>query len=1322
MMAIPINLPAPTDAKETTVDELKQRLDHPTYEMLKPGNVGYVPIPTNVPGEMKGSVFDAALEDTTTWGSFIASPDARKLDPSQQVSTEEALSLIPDDLVIDYADRYIGRDPKDYDHITDAIRHEISNDALLSQHPWKTLGWSVALGVTDPVNYLPFGVLYKNIKRGSTLLRGVSQAGLSAAGSTAVGEAIIQRNQLTREAQESYMNIFVGGLVGAALGGIGTGLNIHLNSRGKAEIEARQKLTNEVMDVMTDKDKELTPEGTLKDEDLARMPSFIQKTMMLTPMNRLQKSEFFISKWFANRTYEKNYTLVKHTDGRTNGISIERNIKGKIQSFGKVFLDVQNLYFDMVGVKRGPFKGSRAKLAKPEMSVDEFFDNVSLVITTERPHPKEHVNQAAELYVKKIFNPLRDQVIELGLLPEDVSVPNAPGYFMIAFNKNKIIEQGGRSARGPGTFPQTLYEDFKASQELLKQYQQSPEYLTATNEINQSREKLKGIRGDERKKLDKQISTINKEIRTLESRKAKRPDDQIKKINADIKTLSSKRTKTKQSIKELSKNFKDSLDREISTFNKEKLSKQKEMKRLNQEIGKLKTRLRDYRLRRDTLKERLKKTNENTKSYQSILSELSKLPSAITEADKNIKKFTKELRKVDNDVTSLGDNIKKRQANKKKLPKEITGIQKIVADLDTKIGKLKESRKPSEKEIRALEKDIRKLEEQRKEIEDSKQLSKKEKKELEDRIDELEQSIIDNAPERAKNYKGELHTLVSSDDIIWQQVEQTVDTILGDVSGTLLNPFLNNLKGVETKPFKTRHILADQESMREWHITDASKVAGMYIHAMVPVIELNRFAQANGAKDLPEFKIQIAEKILDEYNQKSKGLTGKSAQKLRRQRDNDINDINTTFDLLLGIYGDGPNVLNDKTKEYYRNFSKWNSTRLLGHMTLSSIPDAGIHVFANGPYRLVHDGLMQMYSQAKKVSKQDLRAIGYGLETELGTRLKSYSDHQGLSTNPGPFTRALDSLSHSFGNFSLMNQFNSIQQNVAGHMSINRTLTMIHKVVNGEKVSQKEIERVAILGLDRKYFDIIASFTKDNISDGTRFADWTNWEIKTAEEAKALSDFKNSVGADIDSIVIVPGLGDRVQIGRFDANTPGGKLLFQFKTFLMAATNRILYSGIQRRNDINVYLGAVSMMALGGLSYIVSSILRGSEPDLSFKNLSHEAIDRSGLLGIWGETVNIGSKLLGFGGVSRYQSRDIWGALTGPTGGALSEVLSIMNKVRGVTLNDETLNTKDAEKIARLFPLQNLAWWHGPRRALVHEGAVALGAEDIEDENRWRFR
>jgi len=425
---------------------------------------------------------------------------------------------------------------------------------------------------------------------------------------------------------------------------------------------------------------------------------------------------------------------------------------------------------------------------------------------------------------------------------------------------------------------------------------------------------------------------------------------------------------------------------------------------------------------------------------------------------------------------------------------------------------------------------------------------------------------------------------------------------------------------------------------------------------------------------------------------------------------------------MMGVYGDGPNVLNSSARNLYQNFLKWNYTRLLGYMTLSSIPDAGIQVFANGPYRLVHDGLLKMFSQAKAVSKRDLRAIGYGLETELGTRIKSYSDHQGLSTNPGPFTKGLDSLTHAFGNLSLMNQWNTLQQNIAGHVSINRTLDTIHKVVNGEKVAQKEIERVYRLGVAREHFDTIAIFTKDNISDGTRFADWTNWEITSAEQAESLKQFQLSVGKDIDSIVIVPGLGDRVKVGSLDANTPVGKLLFQFKTFLSSATNKLLYSGIQRRNDIDVYLGAVSMLALGGLSYISTSLVRGSEPDLSFKNLSHEAIDRSGLLGIWGETVNIGSKLLGFGGVSRYQSRDIWGALTGPTGGALSEVLSIMNKVRGVTLNDETLNTKDAEKIARLFPLQNLAWWHGPRRALVHEGAVALGAEEIEDENRWRFR
>ena len=138
------------------------------------------------------------------------------------------------------------------------------------------------------------------------------------------------------------------------------------------------------------------------------------------------------------------------------------------------------------------------------------------------------------------------------------------------------------------------------------------------------------------------------------------------------------------------------------------------------------------------------------------------------------------------------------------------------------------------------------------------------------------------------------------------------------------------------------------------------------------------------------------------------------------------------------------------------------------------------------------------------------------------------------------------------------------------------------------------------------------------------------------------------------------------------------------------------------------------MLGLGALSYMTTSLVRGNEPDLSFRNLSTEAVDRSGLLGIWGETLNVGSKLLGFGGVSRYQSRDLWGALSGPTGGALSEVLGIMNKARAVSVGDETYSTKDAEKLARLFPYQNLFWWHQPRMKAVHDLAASIGAEDKE--------
>lgn len=1105
---------------------------------------GYVPLPTNVQGEPEGSVYAAHLRQDNTIGSLLNRHSTYEMDEETKKNYDftQYASQIPRDL-LEHADKFYGATSEDeFKSIESQIRQEINDKSLLSAHPWKSIAYS--LDPLEPMNWLPFGVIFKNLKAGSRVARSMMGASLSAVASTGAQEAILHQNQLTRTMQESLFNVAAAGIVGGVLGGIGAGLSArgaskaaksgtgikpvdvvsdlqNISAQGKPslleiedgaddlvnesfavddgvpEYQARQNMQTEVRETLTDTDRPTDANGLMTPDDIARMPKVVQKLMQITPMNRLINSPFSTAKWFASAAYEHNYTLVKNTDGVTGGSSLERSMKLDYGKVANTMVRYQDVYFQMHGVDTGIFRGTRAKLSEVSMNRDQFDDAVSLVLTTEQPHPDAHVNKAANLLRTEVFDKYKDEAIKLGLLPEDTTVPNAVNYFMIMYNKNKIVEQGGRSARGAGTFPQYLFDQFKASQEITKQYLSSP--------------KVKLLKGA--------ISSLQNKLTVLEAKKLK--------IKPELKN-------------------------------------------------------------------------------------------------------------------------------------KVKAIDDLIAD--------------------------------------TKQM-----------VLDAEEQINFEAPEAARDWEGKLHSIVDSDDTLWSHVEQTVDNVLGNTEGKLLNPFLQSVAG--GRPMKARKLLVDQEAARDWHITNATKVADAYTRAMIPVIRLTEFAQKLGFNDIGELKKGIGDLLKKEYDSQSVGVTGKDAQKLLKEYNDNIGDMQATIELLMGVYGDGPNILNSTAKQYYQNFLKWNYVRLLGMMTISSIADAGAMVFTHGVYRTMHDGLLNSFSNVKKISKRDLRAIGYGIETELGTRIKSYTEHSGLSTNPSPFTKGLDSLTRNFGNLSFMNHWNSMMQNMAGHVSINRTLNTIHKSVKGQKVSAKEIERLARLGVDKEYFETIYKFTKDNIDDsGTHYADWQNWDVKNSFEAEALREFQSAVGKEIDNIVINPGLGDKPLF----AQREFGKMILQFKSFLFAATNRVLYSGIQRRADIEVYQGVVSMMALGALSYIATSYLRGTPPDISYKNLSREALDRSGLLGIYGEVFNIGQKALGFGEVSRYKSRDIWGSLVGPSGGAVTEMLTLMNKIRATTTGEADITTKDTQTLLRLSPLQNLFYVSQLNKAVNKKVSTELGAVPVD--------
>lgn len=1295
-----------------------------------PANFGYVPLPTNVEGEPQGSVYMAHLRQENTIGSLLNRKTTGQLsgDAQEDYDFTNYVNRIPKNHLAN-ADKYFGATTdEEFQQITDQLDMEQKDRSLLAANPWKAAAY--ALDPLEPTNWLPGGVIYKEAKSGAAIAKSMMGASLSAIASTGIQEAVLHQNQLTRTMQESIFNVVGAGLFGGVVGG---GLSAFGSRRlvkglGAEEIKMHDNIMKDINETLTPNESLSAARSNIMDDsEIARMPKFIQETMKFTPMNRLLTSPFKVAKWFGSAAYEHNYELVKNSDGITAGVSIERGMKSEMRNLHNFQIEHMNYYYEMHGVTSKYFKATRKKMQELgqesplNINLDQFNRAVYEVALTGVDHEIPQINKAATMW-RNEFDRIKKVAIDEGLLPEDVTVPNAANYIMIAYNKNKIIEEGGKSARGNGTFAQHVFDQFQASNETTKEYLASPMYAEAQAQIKVLKENARRLPPEELKKINNQIADIGKKVKALESLKSKRPKEELAKIEDSIKALNEKRNALDKDIKARQADYEKQVKAEMKTHiksaadyrNKIKASRTKEASLQNKvslalnKVGEIKGRIKEIKgstPKKERLQEQLKEAMNN---HAELKKQHKDLLNLIKEDEGHIKSNEKRAAELE-EIAKYPE---------RSLPE----LRKKLKDIEDEIAKAHESKKPTASEIKAHEKAIQELEKEKKAIEKSREIPAEEKERIAKEIESIEQRILDEAPQAAKTWDGKLHSVIegdgvqSTEELLWDQVGQTIDHILGDSDGKLLNPFLSKLGG-STRPFKARKLIIDQLQASPWHITDIQKIAEMHNRAMIPAIKLQQFAKQHGYKDINDALLGMGDQLRQEFDKAVEGKTGKAAQKLRAQYDSAVKDMTATVQMLQGVYGQGFNVLNSQGAEFLNNMLNWNYTRMLGHMTIASLPDLGLLVMRNGLMTTLAQGIGQSFSVVKKISKRDIRALGYAVETELATQFKSYVEHNGLTTNPSPFTKGLNSLTRNFGNLSLMNPWQDMIQNLAGHMAINKILDIVHKSVEG-RATKKELTNLARLGLSQEHFAEIAKFTEGNVYKGTRFADWTNWDIKTPQESSALKSFQAAVSKSIDEVSIVPNLGDKPlalqQKGFWGGDVP--RLMFQFKSFMLAATNRILYSGIQNKGDINLYLGIVSMMGLGMLGYTTSSFLRGSEPDLSPKNLLREGLDRSSVLGIFGEGINIGQKMFQLGEVSRYKSRDGIGATLGPTGGTISDVVKLFNKLNPLSTAKSEWTTKDAEVVMRLMPLQNIFYLQRINRSLTHNIAEWLGATPVAND------
>lgn len=605
------------------------------------------------------------------------------------------------------------------------------------------------------------------------------------------------------------------------------------------------------------------------------------------------------------------------------------------------------------------------------------------------------------------------------------------------------------------------------------------------------------------------------------------------------------------------------------------------------------------------------------------------------------------------------------------------------------------------------------------------------KKEINDSLatssekEKLIKEFEDDLPKVLKNSDGELRKVLSDEQLV-QAIEQTIDNVLGRNEEKLLNPMTGKLSiGGKASPLQNRAWLIPDNIIEDFTNNNALDLAENYAKYMIPELELDKFARRilpsetiNGKIIGPTANEAQGKLLIDlkkELDRMKAGANQAESARLEKAYTRAENDINDSINILKGIYGNGNNTLNGSMGTFVKNVKTWNFLRLMGYMTISSLPDVAMHIMRHGPGAFMMEGISPILRGLNNLqfNKDLLQDLGRCLEVANGSKLKSFMSQEATTVYPGRLTRGLDYLSNRFGSLTLMNQWQDMHQFMAGNMSMSRTLRNIDNWKKTGIMSETDHLRLNALGLGEQHWNAIHREWKRNggIDKGSYWSDYGKWDISNKETSAAFERFKSSIITEVDSTNIKVGLGDKPRI----AYDPYLNLLLQFKSFQIAATNSILTAGLSR-NDTNFYMGVVSSMAMGALGYVIASKLKrpDEEVDLSFGKVSLNAFDRSGMGGAFMEGWNMFHKFIPIGGqVSRYQSRGKIAGLLGPTLGLFEDVAEVMNAAtESLSEDGETMSTKDIQKIKRLAPMQNLFWLDNISKQLLNKGAVALGAEE----------
>ena len=534
----------------------------------------------------------------------------------------------------------------------------------------------------------------------------------------------------------------------------------------------------------------------------------------------------------------------------------------------------------------------------------------------------------------------------------------------------------------------------------------------------------------------------------------------------------------------------------------------------------------------------------------------------------------------------------------------------------------------------------------------------------------------------------------------------------GDLDGALLDGTVaktpSSLQG--------RQIMIEQDDVMMGELLEQSYAGVMFKNQMqvAPYLELKKAGVLPGSQSYKNMLKQVR----DELDVRTHGLDAKTAEKLRKRVEKDLEAFEYQMKVMIHQHID-------------QSSRKWRSTaaalkdlqvtRSLGSVIFMNLTDVaigsmkmgGIAAYARNSRRTFR----RVADQMKHLSKEDAATLANVNDIAAATTMHKISDNVDDGVERGAFSAAMGKMTDSFMKLTglpYLNQFNKVASVLLTEDRLIQLARGTRKVIKEDKVwlaqhgwDEAKLARVADLferygdthgtGKGKVHFFEVARLREDyelELSGGGT--------SNLASDMNLLDEFGAFANLLMDRNVVSPGKGD---LPKFISKDPTMQLMFQFKSFAFASVDKTLNPLIQNLSygNYRVLEGVFSgwaMATVGWYAYMASRGRLEEANEKSPQQIAYEALMRSGLLPLLDLGITSTQKLTAnFGGlgdyvglapVSRYYSRNAVTEFLGPTVGWATEAYGALGNTFWKAREGEALSHQDWSKIARLAPYNNL--------------------------------